>query len=79
MIKEAIKYLVEEGINPHDRFVEVTDADNVDRMFVINDEGRASEVRPMNKNAKELFTVTTLTGLVNVVTVKSSYYINRIG
>ncbi|HLR88456.1 MAG TPA: hypothetical protein VK042_01875 [Atopostipes sp.] len=73
MIKEAIKFLVEQGIDPHDRFVEITDADNVDRMFVINDEGSANEVRPINKNAKERFTVTTLTGLVNYVKSNLDY------
>ncbi|MGM8213538.1 hypothetical protein ACLIBH_12245 [Virgibacillus sp. W0430] len=67
MIKEAIKFLFETGIDPNERLVEFTDIDNNDRQFFIDDNGRASEVRPYKQLATSTFNLNTLSGLVSYI------------
>lgn len=65
--KEAIKYLQESGIDPHDRVVEFSDMDGRDRTFIIDNDGHASEVRPTNFRADEPLVIHTLKGLVDYI------------
>lgn len=67
MIKTAIQYVKESLIEPGDRIVEFTDSENADRVFIIDDNGNGQEIRPINRNAKEVFKITTLTGLINYI------------
>lgn len=41
MIKEAIKFLIELGIKPDERVVDIVDNDGKDRTFIIQDDGGA--------------------------------------
>lgn len=67
MIKEAIRFLTQLGIEPNQRVVQVVDADKKERTFFIDDEGRASEVRPSNNRTQHELELNTLTGLVSYV------------
>ncbi|EPM7558073.1 hypothetical protein ACTPL8_000425 [Enterococcus faecium] len=63
MTKEAIQYLMEQGIKPDDRLVNFDE----DRWLVFNNEGDAREILPKIFNAKETMVINTLSGFVNYV------------
>ncbi|WP_416149399.1 hypothetical protein ACM26V_24675 [Salipaludibacillus sp. HK11] len=65
--KEAIQFLMQEGIKPDERVVEITDVDGRERIFVIDEEGRGSEIRPIINLAKQKFLLSSLTGLINYI------------
>ncbi|WP_233711026.1 hypothetical protein [Lederbergia citrisecunda] len=67
MIKEAIKYLTELGINPADRVIDLNDYEGNKRTFILNDEGMPKEIKPLNNRALEPLHINTLTGLVNYI------------
>ncbi|WP_217588781.1 hypothetical protein [Lentibacillus saliphilus] len=70
MLKEAIKFLFESGIEPHDRIVEFSDQDNKDRIFFVDDSGVGKEVKPTNNRANQALELNTLTGLVTYIKSK---------
>lgn len=67
MIKEAIKYVKESLIRPSERFVDIVDTAGNERTFVIDEDGQHREIKLIDRNAKEMFTVSTLTGLVDYI------------
>ena len=68
MIEKAFRFLRESLINPSDRVVEFSDQDDQDRIFIIDDKGQASEVKPsFDFIADEPLVINTLTGFVNYV------------
>ncbi len=67
MIKEAIKYLQDTLIKPNDRLVNFKDVDYVDRQFFINNEGKATEIKPVDMHAINPLHVKTLTSLVDYI------------
>lgn len=67
MIKEAIKYLQETLIKPEERAVDIVDSDGIERNFIIDDEGVAREVRPINNHANHPLHVKTLTSLISYI------------
>lgn len=78
MIKEAIKFLFESGIEPSDRVVEIEDMDGKDRMFFVDDKGHAQEVHPRNYRASESLTLNTLTSLVDYIESNSERQGNKL-
>lgn len=63
LTKEALQYLMEQGIKPEDRLVEVED-----RWYAINANGEAKEIMlPRVFNAEEPLLINTLSGFVNYV------------
>lgn len=71
--KEALKYLQESGIKPVERHVEFSDVDGIDRSFLIDNDGNATEVRRIDYKANPL-RVGTLTGLVEYMKQKERQY-----
>lgn len=67
MIKEALRYIKESLIEPGDRVVEFTDANNADRVFIINDNGNGQEIKPISSNAVQPLHVKTLTSLISYI------------
>lgn len=63
MTKEAIKYLMEQGITPEDRLVNLDD----NRWMNIDNNGEATEIFPRAFIAKSAIQLNTLTGLVNYI------------
>ncbi|WP_251870310.1 hypothetical protein [Enterococcus italicus] len=63
MTKEAIQYLIEQGIKPDDRLVNFDDT----RWVNIDNDGRATEILPRVFTAKNRILLNTLTGLVNYI------------
>lgn len=63
MTKEAIQYLMEQGIRPDDRLVNFDDT----RWVNIDNEGQATEILPRVFTAKDRIPLNTLTGLVNYI------------
>lgn len=63
MTKEAIQYLMEQGIAPDDRLVNF----DKNRWLVFNNEGDAKEISPKVFNAEETLVINTLSGFVNYV------------
>lgn len=80
MIEKAIRYLKESLISPNDRVVEFSDQDHNDRIFIIDDHGQATEINPIDGKARETFTFSTLTGLVDYIKsdldVRSSMFLH---
>lgn len=74
MIKKAIQYLQESSIKPMERHIEFVDLDGVDRSFLIDNNGNASEVRPLDYKAQPL-KVGTLTGFVDYMKQKDRHYL----
>lgn len=64
MIKEAIKYLIDLGVAPDQRVVDITDAQGAERIFIIDEKGAATEIEPLVVHAEEALKINTLTGLV---------------
>lgn len=63
MTKEALQYLMEQGIKPEDRLVQVDE-----RWYAINTNGEAKEIMlPRVFNAEESLLINTLSGFVNYV------------
>ncbi|WP_368652395.1 hypothetical protein AB4Y30_11590 [Ornithinibacillus sp. 4-3] len=67
MIKDAIRYIKEQLIKPDERIVDIQDANDVDRTFVIDEQGRALEIRPLDNRANYELELNTLTGLVDYI------------
>lgn len=68
MLEKAARFLRESVIDPNARVVEFSDQDNIDRIFIINDKGGATEVKPsFDFVAKETLYVNTLTGLIDYI------------
>lgn len=67
MIKDAIKYLQDTLISPKDRLVNFKDVDYVDRQFLIDNDGQAREVKPVDMNAVHPLHVKTLTSLISYI------------
>ncbi|WP_424685111.1 hypothetical protein [Enterococcus sp.] len=66
MTKEALQYLMEQGIKPEDRLVQVDE-----RWYAINANGEAKEIMlPRVFNAEEPLLINTLSGFVNYVKAK---------
>ncbi len=63
MTKEAIQYLMEQGIKPDDRLVNFDE----DRWLTFNNNGDAKEIYPKVFNAEEALVINTLSGFVNYV------------
>ncbi|MDG3374524.1 hypothetical protein P5D95_23910, partial [Vibrio parahaemolyticus] len=63
MTKEAIQYLMEQGIKPTDRVVNFDE----DRWLTFNNNGDAKEILPKVFNAEESLVINTLSGFVNYV------------
>lgn len=63
MTKEAIQYLMEQGIAPDARLVNFDE----DRWLVFNNNGDAKEISPKVFNAEETLVINTLSGFVNYV------------
>lgn len=63
--KEALHYLAEIGIKPHERIHQTADG----RLFSINVEGNVNEIYPTSQGfiAKNTLYINTLTGLVNYI------------
>lgn len=78
MIKEALQYLFESRVEPNDRLVEFSDQDNKDRIFFVDDSGRAYEVNPTNNRADHAMQINTLTGLVNYIKANMERENNRL-
>ncbi|EAG1758596.1 hypothetical protein BBX37_08150 [Listeria monocytogenes] len=64
MTKEAIQYLMEQGIQPIDRLVSF---DNDERWLVINSDGQTKEILPQVFTANNVLEINTLSGFVNYV------------
>lgn len=71
--KEAIHFLMGQGINPHERHIQLVDFLGNERDFIINDEGHAHEVRPTTYLADTL-RVSTLTGFIDFLHNKDRAY-----
>lgn len=63
MTKEAIQYLIEQGINPENRLINFDE----DRWLTFNNNGDAKEILPKIFNAEESLVINTLSGFVNYV------------
>ncbi len=74
MTKEAIQYLMEQGIVPKDRLVEVEKG----RWVVFDNEGRAEEILPRVFNAKNPLEINTLSGFVKYVKSNLDRYDQRL-
>lgn len=64
MTKEAIQYLMEQGISPEDRLINF---DDNERWLVFDNDGQAKEIHPRVFNAKESVDLNTLSGMVNYI------------
>lgn len=64
MTKEAIQYLMEQGIKPVDRLVNFDDGE---RWMVIDNQGEPTEIMPQVFNAKSPLEINTLSGFVKYV------------
>lgn len=64
MTKEAIQYLMEQGIKPEDRLVNF---DEGERWLVFDNDGKVKEILPRVFNANEAIRLNTLSGLVNYI------------
>lgn len=67
MIKEAIKYFTQLGIEPNSRIVNVEDANGNVRDLVIDNEGNFREVKALITRAEDQLRLNTLTGLVGYI------------
>lgn len=67
MIKEAIKYITQLGIEPDERIVDIQDSQGTMRTLVIDNEGNGREVKPFINRADEPLRINTLTGLIGYV------------
>ena len=81
MIKEAIKYIKDSLIKPDERFVDIKDADGLNRTFVVDQNGLASEIKSSLRISNEPLVINTLTGLVdyikaNLERVAGSFYLH---
>ena len=63
LTKEALQYLVESGIKPHERIQQLSDG----RLFTIDVQGDVTEIQPTVYLAKNTLHINTLTGLVNYI------------
>ena len=64
MTKEAIQYLIEQGIQPEDRLVNF---DGGERWLSYDNDGQAKEILPKVFNAKDSINLNTLSGMVNYI------------
>lgn len=64
MTKEAIQYLMEQGITPENRLVNF---DDDTRWLAFDNDGQAQEIHPRIFNAKEPVHLNTLSGMVNYI------------
>lgn len=62
LTKEAIAYLMEQGIAPEDRIIEVGE-----RIFAIDNQGDTREILPRVTRAKETLKINTLSGVVGYI------------
>lgn len=67
MIKEAIKYFLGLGIRPDERVVDIVDGNGSHRIFVVNEDGNTSEIRPYIERAERPLEINTLTGLIDYI------------
>lgn len=67
MIKDALKFLKEQGIQPEERFVKVTDSEGMERIFSVNDTGIVNEIKPVINIAHHVLQLNTLTGLIGYI------------
>ncbi|GGN54999.1 hypothetical protein [Oceanobacillus indicireducens] len=67
MIKEALQYLINGGIKPQERFVDMVDGDGIERNFVVDESGLHREIKPRIYRAEETLNINTLTGLLDYV------------
>lgn len=65
LTKEAVKYLMEQGISPEKRVIKIDESG--DRLAVVNALGEAVEIEPVAYTAKESLVINTLSGFVNYV------------
>lgn len=73
LTKEAIEYLMEQGIDPHDRHISIKDSFGNSRNFIINNKGEFNEIMPKSNQANTL-KVGTLTGFVDYMKQKERHY-----
>jgi|SRR5690625_885925 len=71
--KEAIEYLMDQGIKPDERYIGFTDQLGNVRNFIIDNHGDAIEVQPKTNFAQEL-KVGTLTGFIDFMKSKDRFY-----
>ena len=64
MTKDAIQYLMEQGIKPEERLVNF---DEGERWLAFDNDGRAKEILPRVFNAEDAIRLNTLTGLVDYI------------
>ena len=67
MIKEAIKYFTQLGIQPDERVVTIVDTNGNNRDLVIDNDGHYKEIKSLITRAEDQLTLNTLTGLVAYV------------
>lgn len=66
--KEALQYLIDLGIRPDDRVVDIVDDKGMNRIFTFNANGSATEIEPnVTYRAKESIRVHTLNGLCEYI------------
>jgi len=73
LTKEAIQYLMEQGINPNERLITLEDPFRNKRNFIIDNEGSYVEIHPKSYQAHTL-KVSTLTGFVDYMKQKERHY-----
>lgn len=64
MTKEAIQYLMEQGIQPENRLINF---DNDERWILVDAAGQGKEILPRVFTAEEPLRINTLSGLVNYI------------
>lgn len=67
MLKEAIQHLLNLGIKPSERIVDVIDPNGNNRTLVIDSEGISREIKPVISRAEEALQINTLTGLIGYI------------
>src|SRR5699024_3464712 len=72
--KEAIHFLMEQGINPKERLITIKDSFHNERNFIIDNEGSYQEIYPKSYLAHTL-RVSTLTGFVDYMKQKDRHYL----
>lgn len=65
--KEAIDYLVNQGIKPQERYVSLVDSLGEERYFIVNNEGNPVEVKAKISTARDTLQLKSLTGLVEYI------------
>ncbi len=67
MIKVAMEYLLNLGVKPDERVIDIVDKDGQTRNLVIDADGQHREIASLDNNAKSSLQLNTLTGLVDYV------------